>query len=306
MTSVAPAVKSPSGGHSSAVPAVLLAVVAWGIGPLLVRGMTVSGYSVALYRMWLGVPAMMIAARIWGRPLTMAVIRRCIFPGVFFGASMLMGFVSIRTTSIANATLIGALSPALILLGVNRFVGERSDPAKIPAALVAFAGLALVVMYGSDTSGASLRGDLWAIANLVCFTIYFMNLKVQRNDDVDGWSFLAGVFFVGAVVITPFCLFWSSDLGEIQIRDGVLLLAMVVGPGFIGHGLITWASRHLPVSSTSLLTLGSPVVSCLGGWVVYDQGLAGWQIVGAILVIGGLMASTWDRSRSGPVSELVG
>jgi len=296
--------KSSVGGHSSAVPAVLLAVVAWGIGPLLVRGMTVSGSTVAFYRMWIGVPAMFIAARVWGHPLTLVVLRRCVLPGVFFGASMLMGFISIRTTSIANATLIGALTPALILLGVNRFVGEKSDPAKIPAALVAFAGLALVVIYGSDTSGASLGGDLWAIANLICFTIYFMNLKVQRNDNVDGWSFLAGVFLVGAVVITPFCLIWSSDLGEVQVRDGLLLLSMVLAPGFVGHGLITWASRHLPVGTTSLLTLGSPVVSCIGAWLVFGQGLAGWQMVGAALVIGGLTASVWDPSRTKPASKL--
>lgn len=269
-------------------------MVAWGIGPLLVRGMTVSGSTVALYRMWLGVPAMIFAARVWGRPLTMSVLRRCIFPGVFFGASMLMGFVAIRTTSIANATLVGALVPAVVLLGANRIVGERSDPAKIPAALVAFAGLALVIFNGSDTSGASLHGDLWALANLLCFTVYFMNLKVQRNDDVDGWSFLAGVFVVGAVVITPFSILWSDDLGEIARRDVILLLSMVVGPGFIGHGLITWASRHLPVNTTSLLTLGSPVVSAVGAWLVFDQGLGGWQIVGAVLVIGGLTASVWD------------
>lgn len=292
--------------HKSAVPAVLVAVIAWGIGPLLVRGMSVSGYTVALYRMWLGVPTMLIAARVWGRPLTLQTLRRCVFPGVFFGASMLMGFVAVRTTSIAHATLIGALTPALVLLGINRFVGERSDPAKIPAALVAFAGLALVIMNGNDTSGASMRGDVWAAANLLCFTVYFMNLKAQRNDNVDGWSFLAGVFVVGAVMITPFCLVFSSDVGEFAGRDLLYLAGMVIGPGIIGHGLITWASRHLPVGTTSLLTLGSPVVSCLGAWLVYDQGLAGWQIIGAVLVFGGLAATVRDRTRDQAVGELVG
>ena len=154
-----------------------------------------------------------------------------------------------------------------------------------------------------------MRGDLWAAANLLCFTIYFMNLKVQRNDDVDGWSFLAGVFIVGAVVITPFCFLWSEDIGQFAPRDALYLTAMVLGPGIIGHGLITWASRHLPVGTTSLLTLGSPVVSCLGAWLVYDQGLAGWQIIGALLVMGGLAATVWDRSSTSAglaEGELVG
>lgn len=289
-----------------ALSAVALAVVAWGIGPLLVRGMGVSGYSVAFYRMWMGVPAMFVAARLWGRPLTWRVLRGCVLPGFFFGVSMMMGFVAVRTTSIAHATLIGALTPALILLGVNRFVGEKSNIRKLPAAIVSFVGLSLVVLLGSKSGGSSVRGDMWAAMNLVCFTMYFMNLKTQRNRGVDGWAFLAGVFLVGAITITPVCVTLSNDLFALDVKDYLFVLGMIVGPGFIGHGLITWASRHLPVTTTSLMTLGSPVVSVVGGWVVFHQALGGWQIIGAALVLAGLAGSVWDRHPISPEVALVG
>lgn len=279
-----------------AIPAVALAVVAWGIGPLLVRGMGVSGYTVALYRMWLGAPAMLLATHLWGQPLTLGVLRRCIVPGVFFGSSMLMGFMAVRTTSIAHATLIGSLTPALVLLGANRLVGERSDARRFPAAIVSFLGLAIVILVGGDAAGASLTGDIWATLGLVCFTVYFMILKNQRNAGVDGWAFLAGVFIAGAITITPFCLVVSDDLTALEAVDFVYLVGMIVGPGFIGHGLITWASRHLPVTTTSLFTLGSPVVSVIGGWIVFEQSLGGWQVFGAALVLVGLAGSVWDRS----------
>ena len=285
-----------------ALPAVGLAVVAWGIGPLLVRGMDVSGYTVAMYRMWLGVPAMLAAAYLWGSPLTFLVLRRCILPGFFFGTSMMMGFMAVRSTSIAHATLIGALTPALVLLGANRLVGERSDPRRLPAAVVAFAGLSMVILVGGGTSGASIGGDVWAVLGLLCFTVYFMILKKQRNDGVDGWAFLAGVFVCGAITITPFCLVVSDDLTGLGVSDYFLVIAMILGPGFVGHGLITWASRHLPVTTTSLLTLGSPVVSVIGGWIVYEQSLGPWQIFGAVLVLIGLAGSVWDRS-SRPLRE---
>lgn len=279
-----------------ALPAVALAVIAWGIGPLFVRAMSVSGYSVAFYRMWFGVPAMLLAAALWGSPLSLAVLRRCILPGVFFGSSMMMGFMAVRSTSIAHATLIGALTPALVLLGANRLVGERSDARRLPAAVVAFAGLALVILVGGGTGSSSLSGDMWAALGLVCFTAYFMILKQQRNEGVDGWAFLAGVFLVGAITITPVCLTISDDLTSLRAPDYGYILGMIIGPGFVGHGLITWASRHLPVTTTSLMTLGSPVVSVIGGWIVYEQSLGGWQIIGAILVLVGLAGSVWDRS----------
>lgn len=281
---------------SLAIPAVALAVVAWGVGPLLVRGMGVSGYTVALYRMWLGAPAMLLAAHLWGSPLTLAVLRRCVLPGIFFGSSMMMGFMAVRTTSIAHATLIGSLTPALVLLGANRLVGERSDLRRFPAAVVSFVGLALVILVDGGATGASVAGDVWAVLGLVCFTVYFMILKKQRNAGVDGWAFLAGVFITGAITITPFCMVISDDLTALEAVDLVYLVGMIIGPGFIGHGLITWASRHLPVTTTSLLTLGSPVVSVIGGWIVFEQSLGGWQMFGAALVLVGLAGSVWDRS----------
>jgi len=74
-----------------AVGAVLLGVVGWGIGPLLVRGMSVSGVSVSFYRMWLAVPVMVVLARMFGEPLDRRVLRVCALPGVLFAFAMMFG-----------------------------------------------------------------------------------------------------------------------------------------------------------------------------------------------------------------------
>lgn len=292
-------------GADLAIPAVVLATVAWGLGPLMVRAMDVSGYTTALFRMWLGAPAMVLAARLFGRPVRWSDVRVCVLPGGFFGGSMMMGFVAVRETSIANATLIGALTPAILLLGANRLVGERSDGRRLPFALIAFAGLAVVILSGANTDGASLTGDVFAGVNVCCFTIYFLTLKRRRNEGMDGWAFLAGVFIVGTIVITPFCVVMGRDTTSLSLSDVGFLLAMVAGPGLVGHGLISWASRHIPVTTTSLLTLGSPVISVFGGWLVYDQHLGVAQVLGAILVLGGLAGSVWDR-RSDVAEPVLG
>ena len=97
----------------------------------------------------------------------------------------------------------------------------------------------------------------------------------------------------------------GDDTWKVNGRDWILLLAMAVGPGWVGHGLISWASRHLPVTTTSLLTLGSPVVSVLGAWLIYDQQLGLVQVFGALLVIAGLAGTVWDRRSSVPTPEPV-
>lgn len=281
-----------------AVPAVLLAVVAWGLGPLMVRGMSVDGTTVALYRMWLGTPVMFVAARVWGQPMALAVLKKCVVPGVFFGLSMMFGFQAARTTSIAAATLISHLTPALMVLGLGRLLGERTELRRLPFALVSLFGLVLVVLVGSNSDGASLKGDAFALVNVTCWTVYFIILKRTRDAGIDGWTFLSGVFLVGSIVITPWCLVASDDLTSVNGKDFLLLGGMILGPGLVGHGLVTWASRHLDATVTSLLTLLGPVVSVVGAWLIYDQSLGWNKVIGAALVLGGLAGTVWGRSRA--------
>lgn len=294
----------PRDSREVAITAVLIGVVGWGVGPLLVRGMSVSGVSVAFYRMWLAVPVMAVLARVLGERLTIRTLKLCVVPGILFAFSMMFSFESMRTTSIANATLIGQLSPALMILGAGRLVGEKPTSRAVMSAMVSFAGLGLMVAASGDTSGSSLSGDLLAVANVFCFTGYFLMMKKLRNADVGSWEFLAGVFLVGALALTPYCLVAADDLGGVTDLDFVRLAAMIVGPGVLGHGLITWATRHLDVTTTSLLTLLSPPLSVIGAWIIFEQQLTVGQLVGGLIVLAGL-AGTVAAARYPKVVEPV-
>lgn len=282
------AASPPAERTESGVLAASVAVLAWGIGPLLVRGLDVDVFAFTFYRLALAVPVMWIAARIAGERVDRSVIRVSLVPGVLFGTSMLVGFAAIRTTSIASATLIGALVPAVVLLGAGRLVGERTDWSRVPHAVVALAGLALVILTGTGSSGASLGGDLLAFVNLILFTGYFLVMKNIRNAGVGSWAFLVAVFAVSTAVVGPVCLALSDDLTDLAGRDWLLIAIMIAGPGLVGHGLMAWASAHLPIATSSLLTLGSPVVSTIGAWLIFDQRLGVWQVVGSLLVLAGL------------------
>lgn len=268
--------------------AACIAVIAWGVGPLIVRGLSVDVFAFTFYRMALAIPVMWAAARVAGERIDAAVMRVCFLPGVLFGASMLVGFAAIRQTSIASATLIGALVPAVILLGAGRFVGESTDLSRVPYAMVSIVGLLLVIITGSSSSGASIVGDVLALINLALFTSYFLVMKNVRNAGIGSWAFLAGVFTVGTAVVAPVCLIASNDLASMRARDWLLIVTMILGPGIVGHGLMTWASAHLPIITSSLLTLASPVVSVIGAWLVYDQRLGVWQVIGSAMVLLGL------------------
>jgi drug/metabolite transporter (DMT)-like permease len=76
---------------------------------------------------------------------------------------------------------------------------------------------------------------------------------------------------------------------------------MVVLSGLVGHGLMTWAQRHIDITLASLLMLGGPVISACGAWVVFSQDLSAVQIAGALVVLTALGAIVLDvRSNAVP------
>ncbi|MGZ4680077.1 MAG: DMT family transporter [Ilumatobacteraceae bacterium] len=280
--------RSTEGRQNLAIPMGAIAVCAWGFGPLFVRGVDASATTIVFWRLWMAAPVMVTVARLTGGRVTLPLLKTVFVPGVLFGISTICSFTSYQWTSIANATLIGALQPVLMLVIGPLLFGDRTAGRQILFAVIALGGIATVVLGAHGSSGASLHGDLIALLNLGIWTTYFVRVKQVRNKGIHSAALIAGIFCVAAVVVTPFALLTSRDLGAIHGTDWLLILAMVLVPGLIGHGFMTWAQRHLDITLSSLLTLGNPVISAIGAWMIFGQALGAVQIAGAIVVLAAL------------------
>jgi len=265
-----------------------LAVTAWGFAPVALRGITASAPTIVLYRFAMALPVFWAITRATGGRVDRRVLRAAWWPGVFFGLSFITSIEAFQRTSIANATLVNALAPVVVLPVAVLAFGEVLSSRRLMLAGVSVIGVAFVILGASDSSGASLDGDAFAVATLLSFTTHFLLVKRSRDLGVDAWGLVTSITIVGLTVSLPWSLSTSDDLGAIGGWDWAILLALVFGPGVVGHGLMTWCHRHLDASVSSLLLLASPVVASIAAWVIYGQALGVWQIVGAGLVLGGL------------------
>ena len=151
--------------------------------------------------------------------------------------------------------------------------------------MFALVGVLIVVLAAASTSGAHLSGDLLAVANVVIWTSYFVLSKKRRLAGIHSWSFLAAVFTWSAIVVVPYGFIVSHDLGAMTHADWGRIVAMSVGPGIVGHGLMTWAQSHVDVTLLSLLGLMSPVISTALAWLILGQNLTLPQTCGAVVVL---------------------
>ena len=86
--------------------------------------------------------------------------------GALFAIDIGLGFSSFNHTSIANATLIGALTPLLVLLVAPRLFGDRIRRIDLLWIALALGGTVLVVFAGQNNGGNGYLGDALAAPDL--------------------------------------------------------------------------------------------------------------------------------------------
>lgn len=288
------------------VAAVVVAVISWGIGPIFVSSLTISLSTTVLLRQVMWLPVLFTLAHLAGDGFTRHHFAVSWKPGIFFALSTTLSFGSFRETSIANATLIGSLTPAVLLFIAPRLLGEKVTMQRVAFSCVSFVGVVAVVVGAESGTGAGqqgLLGDAMSLGNMLIWTVYFISAKRARNEGINTWSFLTGICLVNVLLAIPWAVVSSNDLLDVPPRDWVFLVLMMLIPGTMGHYLMTWAQRYLDTTVSSLITLGGPVISTSLAFIFLSQSISLTQVLGGVVVLLGLggviISATTARGAKG-------
>ena len=274
--------------QSAPILAVFGAVLVWSVGPILTLSVGVSINSTIFYRAIFWPPLLFAIAKLRKVPITKHVMKITFWPGVFFGLSTIAGFTAMKETSVANATIIGDIATVLVLFAAPKFLGERIRLVQVALAVVSFLGISAIVFGANGAGGATLRGDVYALVNAVMWAGYFVACKKVRTDGVGAWAFIFGVSVSQVLVVAPWAIATSTDLGMVTARDIGLIVLMTCFTGTVGHTLMVWAQKFVPASTSSLISLLMPVLSMIGAWLVFEQEINLVQFIGGAVVLASL------------------
>ena len=282
--------------------AAVIAVVLWGAASVMAKGASrVDGLTLAFHRLWINALAMTVLFRLSGGRVDRRLLWRALPGGVAFAGDITLFFVAVKHTTVANATIISALQPALVLFIAGPVFGERVRRAEVGWTLLALAGVVVVVFGSAATPSWSPLGDALAVAALLAWTAYFVTGK-QARERLGALEFVTGMSIVATLTVTAVVLGTRHD---VSVPDGgtwAIILALALGTGGFGHFLINWAHGHAPIVLTSLLTLIIPVVAMAGAAVFLGEDVVLAQALGAAVVIGALAAVV---TRRRPTSEVL-
>lgn len=276
----------------------------WGWTGVLIKLTSLSALSFAMTRLWMGVLVYFVVLIGLRHRLAWRTFRTCALGGVFFGAEISLAFSAYKLTTIADATIIAALSPVLILLVAGRMFGEHVGRREAMLAGLSFVGVVLVAIGSSGSSAWSALGDLCAAGGALSWTAYWIFSKRARAT-VPALEYMTSVILVAAVVVTPFALAFGR-VSAPEPRDWAFLVAVTLLPGATGHLLVAWSHRHLESWLSALVTQCSPVVAAAAAWIVLGQSLAPLVICGGLVVLTAtclVMVGTARRERARMAAE---
>lgn len=284
--------------------AVLVAVSVWGAAAVITRVVDqVNGLVLAFHRLWIGAVVTLIVFYATGRRLSWATLRRSILGGLAFAGDIVLFFSALRHTTVANATIVGALQPALVMLVAGPMFGEPVTASIIGWSIAAMVGVAVVVYGSSGAPVWSIGGDLLAVGALFAWTLYFIASKRVRRD-VPPFDYLAAMLVIATIAVAPLALLFGGALDPGGIDSWAWIVLLAVGSGGFGHLLVNWAHDHVELTVMSLLTLAVPVFAVASAAIFLDETVTWVQVFGMLIVLGALSVVAVRASREVPAATM--
>lgn len=265
----------------------IVAICTWAAGNVMVTQIDLPGPSIAFWRFVFAIVLYGTIMASQRQRVSLANMKRTAFAGIAMGLQIALFFVAIKSTTVATATVIGALQPLLLLGVASRRYNEKVNAFLVGIAVVALTGTALVVSGAADEGVWSLRGDLLAMVATIGFAGFFLLAKEARQV-VPALEFQTCVWIWGAITLLPVVLINSRGMDVPTGSTLAWVIVLLLVPG-TGHFLINWAHPRTRLSFSSMITLGIPVLSTLGAVVFLDQSIQPLQVVGMVIVIAALV-----------------
>ncbi|MFW0772752.1 EamA family transporter [Paenarthrobacter nitroguajacolicus] len=197
------------------------------------------------------------------------------------------------------AALVMSIQPLFVLFLGALLLGQRIRLMHVVACAVGAAGVGLLVLR-SDASLtfvgvlAGMAGALSMAAGIV------LTKRWGRPDGVGLLGFTGLQLAMGGVMLLPVTLLVEGLPGSATLPNLAGFAYLSVLGALAAYAVWFRGIQRLPTMVVSFLGFLSPLVATVLGFVFLGESLSGWQIVGAVLVLGSVFLVQRAGAEAGP------
>ena len=216
------------------------------------------------------------------------------------GVTFAIPYVGAGTASLA-IMLVPVLTGVLVVAAGQ----ERLTSRKLQGLAVALVGLLIVVLLGAPDrplAGAQLIGLLCLLLGALGFAIYNVFAKPLF---VHYTPLEVSIYFgiLSPLSLLPFLVYppiWQGldTIGQLSTEGWLLVLYIGLISGTGAYLCWYWALRWLEATRVALFSYLIPVWGLIGAALILREGITWWLPVGVVLVVLGIVLSSWAPRAS--------
>ncbi len=212
------------------------------------------------------------------------------------GSHNALTYFGLNYTTATNAVILNSFIPIMIVALSWIFLRERLSALQVAGVAVSLVGVLTILSRGSFGALAAFRlntGDLFVIGSIAMWSVYTICLR-WRPQALDTIAFLFVIACVGELVILPFYL-GEIAFGRQAVWTWRALLALF-GVGVFSSVIayIFWnrGVTQVGASVAGLFVHLMPVFGVVLAWLILDERLAAFHIVGIVLILTGITVTS--------------
>jgi drug/metabolite transporter (DMT)-like permease len=206
-------------------------------------------------------------------------------------------FAGVTHNSVANAALLGSLAPFLIVPVGAWLFREYISPRAIVFALVAFGGVALVLLSAPPGGDASLEGNVLGFVAMLLLVAYVSSTRYFRRE-MDVTTFMATICPIAALAVLPIALA-HGDVAGLSATGWLFTAILTLTSGMAAQGLLVYAQKTIQIGTIGIAQQAQPALAVVWSFLLLGEVVNGRQVTGIAIVVAGLTAFVVVHQRGG-------
>lgn len=209
--------------------------------------------------------------------------------GALQSIAVLLWFFAMARTPIADVTAIGYLNPIVVTLGGALLLGEGFAWRRGMAIVVAVIGALIILRPGMREV---LPGHIAQLGAAIFFGLTYLTAK-KLSGAVSASVVVAMMTASVTLCLAPFAIaVWQP-----MTWSEVLWLGATAAFGTAAHYAMTRAFQCAPVTVTQPVVFTQLVFGATAGWLLFDERVDPFVILGGGLIIGAISYVTWREAQ---------
>ena len=210
-------------------------------------------------------------------------------------------YYSGKTASAIDMGVLDVTGPIFLVILSRIFLKTPISGHQIVGLLISLLGVLVIILHGNLKQIMHFKfvsGDFIMLLNTFCFAVYSL-LQAKRPPQISQSVMLAATAFIGVIILLPFLFITVGihKLAHLHTIDFGIFLYLGVFNSVISY--LCWNSALARIGNikTSIIYYLLPLFSCVEAYLILHEQIYISQLIGGILVIGGIALVSFSKQR---------